>query len=146
VETLARKERRTKSELFREMVRVYRRYAVERERDEDRWMERVIAETKAEEARNPTSTAELLAESERLVKYGGERSKKLGIRQKDVVRIIHENRKERRASHTEVSHFDFGGRPSRGGIRCSRRERSSRRRRECCAESSDGRTRNWSTT
>ena len=32
VETLAKRERRTKSELFREMVRVYRRYRDQRDR------------------------------------------------------------------------------------------------------------------
>lgn len=36
VETMAKEERRTKSELFREMLRIYRRYRQERDRDEDR--------------------------------------------------------------------------------------------------------------
>lgn len=53
VERLARQERRTKSELFREMVRVYRRYRKQRDRDEDRWIMGVIQEAEAEQARNP---------------------------------------------------------------------------------------------
>jgi metal-responsive CopG/Arc/MetJ family transcriptional regulator len=55
VETLAKAERRTKSELFREMVRVYRRYSEQRERDEERWVRNVIEEAKAEESKNPIS-------------------------------------------------------------------------------------------
>jgi hypothetical protein len=47
VESLARIERRTKSELFREMVRVYQRYRGQRERDEERWIKGVIEEAKA---------------------------------------------------------------------------------------------------
>jgi metal-responsive CopG/Arc/MetJ family transcriptional regulator len=36
VESLAKAERRTKSELFREMMRVYSRYTSQRDRDEQR--------------------------------------------------------------------------------------------------------------
>jgi metal-responsive CopG/Arc/MetJ family transcriptional regulator len=53
VETLARQERRTKSELFREMVRVYQRFRHQRDRDEDRWVANIIEEAKAEEAKKP---------------------------------------------------------------------------------------------
>ena len=42
VESIAREERRTKSELFREMVRVYRRYRQQRDCDEDRWTMNLI--------------------------------------------------------------------------------------------------------
>ena len=55
VEQIAKAERRTKSELFREMVRVYRRYRLQRDRDEERWVQTLIDETKAEEARKPIS-------------------------------------------------------------------------------------------
>src|ERR1017187_8125959 len=89
VKSLARQERRTKSELFREMVRVYRRYRLQRDRYEDRWVQALIDETKAEEARKPVSQAELLKESERLARYGAQRAKKLGIKPKDTDRLVH---------------------------------------------------------
>ena len=89
VELLARQERRTKSELFREMVRVYRRYRLQRDRDEERWIQTLIDETKAEEARKPTTQADLLKESDRLVRYGAQQAKKLGIKPKDVNRLVH---------------------------------------------------------
>jgi metal-responsive CopG/Arc/MetJ family transcriptional regulator len=89
VESLARQERRTKSELFREMVRVYRRYRLQRDRDEERWIQTLIDETKAEEARKPTSQADLVKESERLTRYGAQQGKKLRIKPKDVNRLVH---------------------------------------------------------
>jgi metal-responsive CopG/Arc/MetJ family transcriptional regulator len=70
VETLAKEERRTKSELFREMVRVYRRYRQQRQLDDERVIMALIAETKAEEAKNPASVEELVSESKRLSGYG----------------------------------------------------------------------------
>jgi metal-responsive CopG/Arc/MetJ family transcriptional regulator len=96
VETLAKEERRTKSELFREMVRVYRRYRQQRERDDERVIMNLIAETKAEEAKNPTSMADLLKESDRLAAYGAAQAKKLGVKPADTNRIIHERRRARR--------------------------------------------------
>jgi metal-responsive CopG/Arc/MetJ family transcriptional regulator len=97
VEALAKQERRTKSELFREMVRVYVRYRALRERDEERWIAKLIEESKAEEARRPMSVKELRAEDERLSRYGARQAKKLGIKPKDVDRLVHDHRRARRA-------------------------------------------------
>lgn len=97
VEALAKRERRTKSELFREMVRVYERYRNQRELDEQRWVENLIAEAKAEEAANPMSVEEMLKDSDRMARYGERQAKKLGIKPKDIDRIIHEYRRERRS-------------------------------------------------
>jgi len=92
VETLAKEERRTKSELFREMVRVYRRYRQQRDRDEERWVRQVIEEAKAEQAKQPMSSEEMLRESDRLSRYGARQAKRLGIKPKNVNRLIHEYR------------------------------------------------------
>lgn len=97
VESLAKEERRTKSELFREMVRVYRRYRQQRQLDDDRVIMSLITETKAEEANNPMSTEEMLSEAKRLTAYGAAQAKKLGIKPGDTNRIIHERRKINRA-------------------------------------------------
>jgi metal-responsive CopG/Arc/MetJ family transcriptional regulator len=93
VEMIAKSERRTKSELFREMVRVYRGYREQRDRDELRWVTNLIKETKAEQARAPMTVADMLAESERLVRYGEKQAKKVGIKPNAANRIIHERRK-----------------------------------------------------
>jgi hypothetical protein len=95
VESFAKEERRTKSELFREMVRVYGRYRQQRDRDENRWVSGLIEETKAELARRPAPVEEMLKESSRLSQYGARQAKKLGIKPNDVDRIVHENRKAR---------------------------------------------------
>ena len=97
VETLAKEERRTKSELFREMVRVYRRYRAQREQDDDRIIRTLIAETRAAEATRPTPTEDLLKESVELSTYGSAQAKKLGIKPADTNRVIHERRKARRS-------------------------------------------------
>ena len=100
VESIAKKERRTKSELFREMVRVYQRFREQRDRDETRWVESLIQEAQAEQAKAPMTTAEMLAESERLTRYGMKQAAKRGIKT-DVAtanRIIHERRRARKTS------------------------------------------------
>ena len=98
VEFLAKQERRTKSELFREMVRVYHRYRGQRDRDEERWVANVIEEAKAERSRNPLSVETILAETEQLVLAGVTRAKKLGIKTdlRSATKIIHDRRKARR--------------------------------------------------
>jgi len=97
VENLARQERRTKSELFREMVRVYRRYREQRDRDEARWIMGIIKEARAEQEKNPACVEDLLKESDRLSRYGARQAKKLGIKPKDVDRIVHDYRARKQA-------------------------------------------------
>jgi len=98
VEQMAKEERRTKSELFREMVRVYQRYRRQREQDEDQWIMNLIREAKEEQKRNPMSEEDMLKESEELARYGAGQAKKLGIKPKDVNQIIYEVRKSGRSS------------------------------------------------
>ncbi len=99
VEALAKQENRTKSELFREMVRVFRRYRAQRDRDEEQWIANLIEQVKAEERERPTPPEELLKESKRLAHYGAKQAKKLGVKPQDVTRLINEYRqKEHRQS------------------------------------------------
>jgi hypothetical protein len=96
VESLARAERRTKSELFREMVRVYRRYRQQRDRDDERWINNLIAEARAEQTQKPMSVEDMLSEDDRLGRYGAQQAKKASIKPRNVNRVVHEYRKERR--------------------------------------------------
>jgi hypothetical protein len=100
VENFAREERRTKSELFREMVRVYRRFRDQRDREEGRWVANPVREAKAEEAKRPMTTDEMLAEGERLAKVGAKHATRIGIKTdlRSATQTIHERRKNRRAS------------------------------------------------
>ena len=100
VENLAKQERRTKSELFREMVRVYQRFRLQRDWDEDRWVANLIAEARAEETKKPMTVDELLAESEKFTREGAKQAEKLGIKTdpQSVSKLIHERRKARRSA------------------------------------------------
>lgn len=100
VESLAKEERRTKSELFREMVRVYRRFREERDRDEARWVANVIREARAEQVKKPMTVDQIIAASNRLARAGANRAKKLGVKTdpRSVTHLIHERRKTRRSS------------------------------------------------
>jgi hypothetical protein len=91
---VAKAERRTKSELFREMFRVYKRYRQHRDQEENDWVMNLIAEAKAEQAANPMSPEELVAELKELSRDVAAQAKKRGITLKDVDRIIYESRKK----------------------------------------------------
>jgi metal-responsive CopG/Arc/MetJ family transcriptional regulator len=97
LEQMAREEHRTKSELFREMVRVYRSYRKRHPEPEidDEWVMQVLREAQEEEKRNPMTTEEILRESRALAEYGARQAKKVGIDVDDdevINRIIHEER------------------------------------------------------
>ncbi len=94
-ESLARDERRTKSELFREMLRLYRTYrqrvgGVDEERF-DQLVERVLREAQE----NPMSAEEMDEVEQRLMRYGARKARELGIAEEDVDRIVYAERKKR---------------------------------------------------
>jgi metal-responsive CopG/Arc/MetJ family transcriptional regulator len=101
LEQMAKEEHRTKSELFREMVRVYRSYRKrhpEPEIDQE-WVMQVLREAQEEEKRNPMTDEEAMAISEELMRYGAQQAKKMGITLEDVDRIIHEERARRKTTY-----------------------------------------------
>ena len=96
VERLAKAENLTKSELFRDMVRVYKKYHKQREAFDEAWAMKLIREAQEEERQNPMTKEELMREEAELNRYASAQAKKMGIKEKDIDRIIHEHRKERR--------------------------------------------------
>jgi hypothetical protein len=98
VEQVAKAERRTKSELFREMFRVYQVYRKQREQEEERWVMDLIREAQEEQEKNPMSPEDIVKELKNLAHDVSLQAKKRGIRPKDVNRIIDESRKRWRAS------------------------------------------------
>src|SRR5919198_5625854 len=96
-ERIARKEQRTKSELFREMFRVYRSYRKRQPEPEidDEWVMQAIREAQEEQERNPMTPDELVAEFKELARYGARQAKKVGIDVEDdevINRLVHEER------------------------------------------------------
>lgn len=75
-------------ELFREALRHYKTRRADHSQDDLQWVMRLIKEAK----QNPLTSAELAAETKRLTAYGSSQAKKLGIKESDVVRRIHESR------------------------------------------------------
>jgi hypothetical protein len=101
---MATEEHRTKSELFREMFRVYRSYRKRHPEPEidDEWVMQVIREAQEEQRTNPMTTEELLRESRALSEYGARQAKKVGIDVEDteaINRIVHEERRRWREKH-----------------------------------------------
>ena len=92
-ERMAKRENRTMSELVREALRHYKARRIGTEHDDMQWVMRIIGEAK----KNPMTPGELQAESEDLAVYGAHQAKKLGIKESDVVRLIHESRARRKA-------------------------------------------------
>jgi metal-responsive CopG/Arc/MetJ family transcriptional regulator len=97
LEQMAKEEHRTKSELFREMVRVYRSYRKRHPEPEidDEWVMQVLREAQEEEKRSPMTDEEFLREFRELAQYGAEQAKKVGIDVENdevVNRIVHEER------------------------------------------------------
>jgi hypothetical protein len=79
------------------MVRAYERYRAQRELDEQRWVENLIAEAQAEQSKHPVSVEEMLKESGRIARYVGRQAKKPGIKPKDVNRLVHDYRRSRKS-------------------------------------------------
>jgi translation initiation factor 2B subunit (eIF-2B alpha/beta/delta family) len=105
IERMAKKEHRTKSEFFRRMFTLYRTYREQLEQAEEEQFERMIDEVideavKAQkEGRSLMTDEEFIAESKRLMEYGAEQAKKLGIDVEDdevVNRMVHNVRARRR--------------------------------------------------
>jgi metal-responsive CopG/Arc/MetJ family transcriptional regulator len=70
----AKRERRTKSELFREMFRLYQRYQARQRDADDAGIMQMIQEAQAE----PMSETDLLKAGEALAHYGAQRARALG--------------------------------------------------------------------
>lgn len=95
-ERLAKTERRTKSELFREMVRVYEHYSKKRERFDEAWALRLMQESQKEERLRPMTPEEEEREEAELNRYAEAQTKKAGIKEKDIPQLIEASRARRR--------------------------------------------------
>jgi len=101
---VAIEERRTKSELFREMFRLYQTYRHQLHQAEEERFQHMIDEAIAEgqsEKENPTMTdAEMDKRQQELLRYGEQQAKRLGIAEKDVDRIVYARRKQKEIERT----------------------------------------------
>ena len=93
-ERLAKRENRTMSELLREAFRAYCTGGKRRVTGDLASLLQIIADAKTQ----PLSAQELVAEDKRLMKIGAAQAKKVGSKERDVVRVVHESRARRSAS------------------------------------------------
>ncbi len=97
IEDIARRENRTKSELFREMFRVWEeRKQTEREREFEYRLTKALVEAEAEKTRSPRPEDPLLVESLELAGYGQQQAEKLGLTEHKIDRIVYEERQQAR--------------------------------------------------
>ncbi len=97
LERMADEEQRTKSELFREMFRLYRNYRQQRQQQEEASLDRLIVQALEEARVSPRTDSEVVASMRETARYGTERAKALGLTELDVDRIVYEERQKRRA-------------------------------------------------
>jgi hypothetical protein len=57
----------------------------------------IIEEARAEQEKDPISIEDMLKESDRLSRYGARQARKLGIKPKDIDRIVHDYRARKKA-------------------------------------------------
>ena len=69
--------------------------------NDDAWVVRLIAETKAEQAKNPMSVDEMLKENDRLARYGAGRPRN-SVKPNDVNRLIQESRTAARSAARRI--------------------------------------------
>jgi bifunctional DNA-binding transcriptional regulator/antitoxin component of YhaV-PrlF toxin-antitoxin module len=65
---------------------------------EDEYSLKTVTQIIEQAKRNPMSSAEFRAENARLLAYGARQAKKVGIKERDITRVIHESRSRRRTS------------------------------------------------
>jgi hypothetical protein len=102
LEQMAKEEHRTKSEMFREMVRFYRTYRKHVGQAEEEQFQRMVDEVIREAGEgklSPMTDEEFFTASKELMEYGAKQAKKMGINvedDKEINRIIHDVRARRR--------------------------------------------------
>ena len=99
LERMAEEEQRTKSELFRQMFRVYRTYRKEMARSEEERIDRLVEQALQEAREQPMTEEEMDAVEKALVRYGARKAKELGITDEaEVDRIVYRARKRNRSA------------------------------------------------
>ena len=96
-ERLAKTEKRTMSELVTEAIREYDALRRQMAEDEAEWAKRVD-EILEDAKRNPMTPKQAAAADRELMKVGATAAKRLGIKERDIVDIIHRSRARRRAA------------------------------------------------
>lgn len=97
LERMADEEQRTKSELFREMFRLYRSYRQQKREQEEASLDRLVAQALLEAQATSRTDEEVARSMREIARYGNKRAQALRLTESDVNRIVYEERQKRRA-------------------------------------------------
>jgi hypothetical protein len=100
---IAREEHLTPPQLLNDMLDVYQQHRKQQKPYDEAWAMNVIQEAQEEERRHPMTLEELKREDADLRRYGVAQAKKLGLKAKDIDRLLQERRpqpKRRRESRS----------------------------------------------
>lgn len=92
----------TPSQLLNDMLDVYQQHRKQHKPYDEAWAMNVIREAQEEERLHSMTPEELAKESEELRRYGIAQSKKLGLKSKDIDRLLerHPKPQRKRESHS----------------------------------------------
>lgn len=94
---IAEAEGRTGGALFRDMLRNYKSRRKEQEPYGEAWALNLMREAQEEERLHPMTPDEEAREEKEMNRYAAAQSKKVGIKEKDIPKLIKESRVKRRA-------------------------------------------------
>ncbi len=85
---IAREEHLTPLQFLNDMLNLYQQHRKQRKPFGEAWAMRVFQEAMEEERLHPTTPEEMRREDEELRRYGIAQSKKLGLKAKDIDRLL----------------------------------------------------------
>lgn len=93
---IAKEEHLTPSQLLNHMLDMYQQHRQQRKPYDEAWARNVIQEAQEEERRHPMTPEELKREDEELRRYGVTQAKKLGLKSRDIDRLLERHPKPQR--------------------------------------------------
>jgi hypothetical protein len=89
---IVREKHLSPPELLNEMLDVYQQHRKQRKPYDEAWAMKVIQEAQEEERLHPMTPEELAQESRELRRYGIAQAKKLGLKAKDIDRLLRQSK------------------------------------------------------
>ena len=93
---IAKEAHLTPPELLNEMLDVYQQHRKQQKPYDEAWAMKIFREAMEEERLHPMTPEEVAKESEELRRYGIAQSKKLGLKAKDIDRLLERHPKPQR--------------------------------------------------
>jgi hypothetical protein len=89
---IAREEHLTPPQLLNDMLDVYQQHRKQQKPYDEAWVMNIVREVEEEDRIHPPTKEELDKEDKELRRYGVAQAKKLGLKDKDIDRLLQERR------------------------------------------------------